>query len=90
MHELLKIFKIEAEQAEKITASPDKPHYHNYEELIIGIQGTLEHFIDFNTVELEAPLISCTAKGKMHRAVPMVLKKEQDKLLASLGSKCQI
>lgn len=70
MIQLFEIFKVGTQQAEKISAAPDPPHVHNHEELIIGIKGKLEHFIDFKTVELEAPLISFVTKGKTHRAIP--------------------
>jgi len=70
MDQLFKIFKVGTQRAEQISAVPDPPHSHNYEELIIGIHGKLEHFIDFKTVELEAPLISFVTKGKMHRVIP--------------------
>ncbi|MDF1674741.1 MAG: AraC family transcriptional regulator [Vicingaceae bacterium] len=57
-------------EATKISASPDEPHQHNFEELIIGIDGELEHFIDFETTTLSAPLISFVTKGKVHRVIP--------------------
>jgi len=55
MNQLFEIFKVGPQQAELISAAPDPPHIHNYEELIIGIQGKLEHFIDFKIIELKAP-----------------------------------
>lgn len=70
MNQLFKIFKIDAEEANKITASPDEPHQHDFEELIIGIEGQLEHFIDFKNTLLDAPLISFVTKGKIHRVIP--------------------
>jgi AraC-like DNA-binding protein len=70
MNQLFKIFKVDETEAEKIGASPDEPHQHDFEELIIGIEGKLEHFIDFKTVTLNAPLISFVTKGKVHRIVP--------------------
>lgn len=70
MNQLFKIFKIDAEEANKITASPDEPHQHDFEELIIGIEGQLEHFIDFKNTLLNAPLISFVTKGKIHRVIP--------------------
>lgn len=70
MDQLFKIFKVGTEEATKISASPDDPHSHSFEELIIGIKGQLEHFIDFNTAILDAPLISFVTKGKFHRAIP--------------------
>src|SRR5690606_27984274 len=67
---LFKIFKINAVEADKITSTPDEPHSHDFEELIIGLDGRLEHFIDFKSIELDAPLVSFVTKGKMHRVLP--------------------
>ncbi|MDF2159098.1 AraC family transcriptional regulator [Algoriphagus sp. CAU 1675] len=70
MNQLFKIFKLEEAEALKISASPEEPHTHDFEELIIGIEGQLEHFIDFNTTVLDAPLVSFVTKGKVHRVIP--------------------
>jgi len=70
MNELFKIFRVDKAEATKINASPDEPHQHNFEELIIGIEGELEHFIDFNTTILDAPLVSFVTKSKVHRVIP--------------------
>ena len=70
MNQLFKIFKVDEAEATKIGASPDEPHQHDYEELIIGIEGQLEHFIDFKNTLLETPLISFVTKGKVHRVIP--------------------
>lgn len=65
-----KIFRVDEEEASKISASPDEPHQHDFEELIIGMEGELEHFIDFKTTLLDAPLVSFVTKGKVHRVIP--------------------
>lgn len=70
MNELFKIFKVGRAEAAKISASPDEPHQHDFEELIIGAEGQLEHFIDFKNTTLDAPLVSFVTKGKVHRAIP--------------------
>ncbi len=70
MNQLFGIFKVDEVDAAKIIASPDPPHQHDFEELIIGIEGELEHFIDFNTTTLDAPLVSFVTKGKVHRVIP--------------------
>ncbi|NLN24274.1 MAG: helix-turn-helix transcriptional regulator [Bacteroidetes bacterium] len=72
METLFKIYKIDTDEALKITKTPDEPHAHNFEELIIGIKGRLKHFIDFKTVTIQTPFVSFVTKGKVHRAVPMV------------------
>ena len=72
MNQLFKIFKLDEAKAYQITASPDSPHQHDYEELIIGMEGQLEHFIDFKTTLMDAPLVSFVTKGKAHRVIPRV------------------
>lgn len=78
MNTLFHLFKVGPGEARQISASPDEPHQHVYEELIIGVQGRLEHFIDFKTTTLDAPLVSFVTKGKVHRAIPRVLKGQCD------------
>lgn len=73
MTNTFKIFHIDADEANKIQASEIMPHSHDYEELIIGIEGQLEHFIDFKTTVFNAPFVSFITKGKVHRAMPMTL-----------------
>jgi len=41
MNELFKIFRVKEEEAKKISASPDEPHQHDFEELIILSMGFL-------------------------------------------------
>lgn len=78
MNQLFKIFRVDAAEANKINASPDDPHQHDFEELIIGMEGQLEHFIDFKTTLLDAPLVSFVTKGKVHRVIPKVKKGKCD------------
>jgi AraC-like DNA-binding protein len=70
MNQLFQIILINEGDAERISVMPNEPHQHDYEELIVGMEGKLEHFIDFTTTYFEAPLISFVAKGKIHRVVP--------------------
>ena len=49
---------------------PNDPHVHEFEELLVGISGGLDHFIDFKTTFFHAPYISFITKGKIHRAKP--------------------
>jgi len=53
-------------------AAPDDPHFHDFEELIIGKSGQLEHFIDFKTTVIDAPFVSFVTKGKVHRVIPKI------------------
>lgn len=72
MTETFKIFQVDATEAEKIIASENKPHHHDFEELIIGTEGQLEHFIDFKSTVLQAPFISFVTRGKVHRVKPIM------------------
>lgn len=72
MRETFKIFQIDADEAKKIDASINEPHHHSFEELIVGIEGQLEHFIDFNTISFKAPYVSFVTRGKVHRARPII------------------
>jgi len=71
MTPIFKIFKVTPDEAEKIKASVNEPHQHDFEELIIGREGLLEHFIDFKNSRIEAPFISFVTKGKVHRVRPI-------------------
>lgn len=70
MTEIFKIYKFGVEDVEKNEVLLNEPHSHNYEELIIGIEGQIDHFIDFNSTVFNAPFISFVTKGKVHRAKP--------------------
>jgi AraC family transcriptional activator of pobA len=72
MNQLFKIFKVDRAEANKIMAAPDEPHFHDFEELIIGKSGQLEHFIDFKTTVIDAPFVSFVTKGKVHRVIPKI------------------
>lgn len=71
MIETFKIYQIGSEEVNEINAGVNEPHAHDFEELIIGIEGQVEHFIDFNTKVLDAPLVSFITKGKAHRVQPI-------------------
>lgn len=70
MREAFRIFQVHPEDVERIQATENEPHTHDYEELLIGIEGQLEHFIDFESTKVDAPYISFITKGKVHRLVP--------------------
>ncbi|WP_228853474.1 AraC family transcriptional regulator [Aegicerativicinus sediminis] len=72
MNKLFHIFKVDAEEAKRISELPDEPHNHDFEELLIGIEGELEHFIDFKTSTIQAPFVSFVTKGKVHRVIPKI------------------
>lgn len=70
MNQPFKIFTITEADVAKIAAAPDEPHHHDFEELIVGIAGRLEHFIDFKTTTFKAPFVSFVTRGKIHRVLP--------------------
>ena len=72
MDKLFHIYKLGKEKAKEIALSPDEPHNHDYEELIVGMDGELEHFIDFKSEKFISPFISFVTKGKVHRVTPGV------------------
>lgn len=81
MIETFKIFQVNATEAKKINASENEPHHHDFEELIIGTEGQLEHFIDFKANVLNAPFVSFVTRGKVHRVKPL-LKDEKCQMWA--------
>lgn len=70
MNNLFHIFKVDAQKAQRIAQLPNAPHNHDFEELLIGIEGQLEHFIDFENVTINAPFVSFVTKNKTHRVLP--------------------
>jgi|SRR5690554_1546003 len=73
MNKLFHIFRVDEEEAKKISSQPVELHNHDFEELLIGIDGELEHFIDFNTSKTQSPFVSFITKGKTHRLIPKIL-----------------
>ncbi len=78
MNKLFHIFKIDVKEAQRISELPNEPHNHNFEELLIGIEGELEHFIDFKTNKIKAPFVSFITKGKVHKVEPKTLNGKCD------------
>jgi AraC family transcriptional regulator, transcriptional activator of pobA len=74
MDQLFTIFKIGQKDAKEIASTVNDPHKHDYEELLIGMEGEIEHFIDFKKTNLPAPFISFVTKGKVHRLKPIIQK----------------
>ena len=70
MNELFRIFRVDREEVHRLASGVNAPHHHDYEELIVGVTGSLEHFIDFRTEVMDAPFVSFVTKGKVHRVRP--------------------
>lgn len=74
MEQLFYIGRIGVEEVRQIESSLNEPHTHDYEELLLGMEGDLEHFIDFESGYLTAPYISFVTKGKIHRVKPGIIE----------------
>jgi AraC family transcriptional activator of pobA len=72
MEEFFKIFKFGVEDAKCVAEEPNDPHVHDYEELLIGLEGQIDHFIDFRSEIIDAPYVSFISAGKTHRLKPLV------------------
>jgi hypothetical protein len=76
MDQLFHIFKISLDDAIKIAEFPESLHNHDFEELIVGMDGELEHFIDFKSEKYISPFISFVTKGKIHKVKPGIGSKK--------------
>ena len=72
MDEPVKVFRFNIEDVNKVASSTNEPHIHNFEEILIGMEGSIEHFIDFETTIVDAPYVCFVSKGKVHRVKPIV------------------
>jgi AraC-like DNA-binding protein len=72
MNQPFEIHKLTGKYAESIAASPNEPHIHDFEELLIGMEGRLEHFIDYNAAIFCSPYVSFISRGKLHRLKPLL------------------
>lgn len=72
MTEIFKMFKLDAAESDRINNTDNEPHHHDFEELLIGKYGQLEHFIDFKSQLIDAPFVSFIAQGKVHRVKPII------------------
>ena len=72
MNRPIHLFRVGIEEAQQIAQSVNNPHTHDYEELIIGLEGAIKHFIDFEATVVNAPYVSFVTKGKVHRLEPQI------------------
>jgi len=73
MTDLFKIYKIEPKDVAEIDRLTNDIHNHDFEELIIGIEGKATHFIDYKSAVYVAPFVIFVTKGKMHRIQPQTV-----------------
>jgi AraC family transcriptional activator of pobA len=72
MDTFFKISRFTEKHVLRVAAEPNEPHIHEFEELLVGVEGQVEHFIDFRSMQFKAPFISFVPKGKVHRIKPML------------------
>ncbi|MDF0706086.1 helix-turn-helix domain-containing protein [Flagellimonas okinawensis] len=72
MDQLFKIFRYTTEDARALEGKQIEAHVHEFEELIIGSQGKISHFIDFEDETVYAPFVSFVTRGKPHLLRPQV------------------
>ena len=70
MKKLFRIFEITRELVDDIVTRTYEPHLHDFEELILVTEGSLEHFIDFSVEVVQAPGACFVSMNKMHKLVP--------------------
>ncbi len=73
MDQPFEIKQIGIERALEIANSSNDPHEHDFEELLIGVEGEIEHYIDFRKAVYRAPFVSFVTRGKMHRLDPRLV-----------------
>jgi AraC family transcriptional activator of pobA len=76
MNQLFQIFKLTLKDVRPFLAHGEATHTHDYEELIVGLEGGMTHFIDFTSESVKAPFISFIAKGKVHRLIPEIINRK--------------
>ena len=69
MNKPFHIFKITKEIVEILRAKREDAHYHDFEEIVVVTEGSLEHYIDYQVEIIKAPSVSYVSMGKMHRIV---------------------
>lgn len=70
MDKLFRIFEITEQLAEDIASRTIELHFHDFEEVIIITQGSMEHYIDFTMEIIKAPVACYISLGKMHKLLP--------------------
>jgi len=64
------IFELDEEKIFEIRSRTYEPHFHDFEELILITEGSLEHYIDFKVEVVQAPAASYVSMNKMHKLIP--------------------
>ncbi|NLX72129.1 MAG: AraC family transcriptional regulator [Bacteroidales bacterium] len=78
MNHLFSIARIGVEKARLMAADSDDSRVHDFEELIVGLSGSLEHTVNFRPSVVNAPLVAFVAKGQPHRFITKEVNGEFD------------
>jgi len=70
MEKLFRIFKLTKDLVDDIRTRTYDAHFHDFEELILITEGSLEHYIDFKVEVVEAPGACYVSMNKMHKLIP--------------------
>lgn len=70
MTDLFNIYTIGLADVQQIASSKNDAHHHDFEELIIGVEGAAQHFIDYKSEIYPSPFVIFVSKGKIHRIQP--------------------
>ena len=70
MKKLFRIFEITQELVDDIQAKTYDAHLHDFEEVILVTEGSLEHYIDFKVEQVTAPMACYVSMNKMHKLIP--------------------
>lgn len=70
MHQLFNIFEVTQSAVEYRLAHPESPCRHDYEEIMVGTTGQMEHCIDFRMERSVAPSVVFIPMGKIHYTQP--------------------
>ena len=71
MEDFFNIYLFGVDDAKRVAEELNEAHVHDYEELLIGLEGQLDHFIDFRSETIDAPYVSFITAGKIHRLKPL-------------------
>jgi len=70
MKKLFRIFELTKDLVDDIRTKTYDAHFHDFEELILITEGSLEHYIDFKVEVVEAPAACYISMNKMHKLIP--------------------
>jgi len=70
MHQLFNIFEVTQSAIEYRLAHPEPPCRHDYEEIMVGTNGQMDHCIDFQMQRSVAPSVVFIPRGKIHYTLP--------------------